>query len=88
MNSELQHRFEKAADDVQALPRRPDNDVLLELYGLYKQATEGDVQGKRPGLVDFRGRAKYDAWAGLAGMSQEEAMRQYASLVEALQEEA
>ena len=81
---DLTTRFETAAEDVQQLPERPGNDTLLRLYALYKQATVGDVEGKRPGMFDVRGRAKYDAWAGVEGMTQEEAMRQYVDLVDDL----
>jgi all-trans-retinol dehydrogenase (NAD+) len=79
--ADLKQRFEQAAEEVQHLPERPGNDVLLQLYALYKQATEGDVTGRRPGFTDFRGRAKYDAWAGVRGTSQEEAMEAYVDLV-------
>ena len=80
----LEDDFRSAQERVQTLPRRPSNDVLLELYSLYKQATEGDVQGKRPGLLDVKGRAKYDAWAGRRGLAREAAMQQYVALVERL----
>ncbi len=82
--SDLQARFETAAQEVQELPKRPDNDVLLKLYALYKQATAGDVSGRRPGFTDFAGRAKYDAWKKLKGTSQEEAMQAYIDLVDRL----
>jgi len=62
----------------------PGNEVKLELYALYKQALEGDVQGKRPGFTDIIGRAKYDAWAKLEGTSPEQAMKRYAEVAEAL----
>lgn len=78
-------QFEDAAKRVQNLPKRPSNDVLLELYGLYKQATEGDVTGKRPGMLDPRGRAKWDAWSSRKGMSAEEARAKYVALVERLE---
>lgn len=83
--SDLEERFEQASEDVQDLPERPSNDDLLKLYALYKQATEGDVSGKRPGFTDFKGRAKYDAWADRKGMDREEATQQYIALVERLQ---
>lgn len=57
------------------------NDVLLELYALYKQASVGDVSGARPGMLDVKGRAKYDAWARRKGMPQQAAMEQYIALV-------
>lgn len=82
--AELQSEFERAAQEVQSLGRRPDNHTLLKLYALYKQATKGDVSGKRPGFGDMAGRAKYDAWAGVKGLSTEEAMKQYVQLVERL----
>lgn len=82
--ADLQQAFEQAQKDVQGLPRKPGNDVLLKLYALYKQGTVGDVTGDRPGGFDFVGAAKYDAWAGLRGLSQEEAQREYVNLVETL----
>ncbi len=84
--SDLQAQFEAAAEDVKKLSRRPDDDTLLELYGWYKQATAGDVTGKRPGFTDFAGRAKHDAWAGRKGISKDEAMRAYIRLVESLKQ--
>ena len=83
--TDLQSQFEQAAADVQTLPQRPDNETLLQLYAVYKQATAGDVQGKRPGFRDFKGRAKYDAWKKIEGMSQDEAMQEYIELVVSLQ---
>ena len=76
--------FQDAAARVQKLPKAPGNDTLLELYGLYKQATEGDVSGKRPGMMNVKGRAKFDAWSGRKGMSAEDARAAYVKLVEGL----
>lgn len=73
-------RFDQAAAQARTLPEQP-NEVLLELYGLYKQATEGDVSGEEPGMFDFVGRAKYDAWAARRGMSRDEAMEAYIARV-------
>jgi acyl-CoA-binding protein len=75
--------FEQALSKVKTLPEQPPN-VLLELYGLFKQATAGDVTGSRPGMLDFKGRAKFDAWALRKGMSKEAAMAAYVELVERL----
>lgn len=83
--SDLQAQFEKAAEEVMELSKRPDDKTLLKLYGLYKQATEGNIKGKRPGFADVKGRAKYDAWLRLRGKSREWAMEEYAKLVEQLQ---
>jgi acyl-CoA-binding protein len=80
-----EEEFQAAVDRVQDLPSRPGNDALLELYGLYKQATVGDVRGKRPGMLDPKGRAKHDAWAGREGMSAEEARAAYVRVVERLE---
>jgi len=80
----LGDRFEDAKARVETLPARPSNDRLLDLYGLYKQATEGDVSTSRPGLLDPKGRAKYDAWARRKGASRDEAMKKYVALVDAL----
>lgn len=82
--SDLRAQFESAAKAAQSLSKRPDNDTLLQLYALYKQATAGDAAGGRPGLTDFVGRAKYDAWAKLKGTPSASAMQQYVALVERL----
>jgi carboxylesterase len=58
------------------------NDTMLELYALYKQATTGDVTGDRPGMMDLRGRAKYDAWSKKKGMTKDAAMTAYCALVD------
>ena len=76
--------FAEAQERVKKLARRPSNDQLLQLYGLYKQATEGDARGSRPGMLDLVGRAKWDAWAARKGTSPDEAKRLYASLVDEL----
>ncbi|MBP1467765.1 acyl-CoA-binding protein [Candidatus Chloroploca sp. M-50] len=82
--SDLKARFEQAAQQVQQLPKRPDNDALLKLYALYKQGTLGDVTGSRPGILDMQGRMKYDSWAKLKGTSNEQAMNDYIALVDQL----
>ena len=76
--------FEQAVKDSETLKSRPSNEVLLKLYALYKQATQGDVQGERPGGFDFKGQAKYDAWEALKGKSQDEAAQEYIDLVNKL----
>ena len=82
--ADLAARFEQAVADSKKLTERPDNATLLRLYALYKQATEGDVEGKRPGFTDMVGRAKFDAWAEIKGTSKDDAMQQYVSLIEDL----
>jgi acyl-CoA-binding protein len=79
--SDLQAQFETAAQEAQALPEKPSNENLLLLYSYYKQATSGDVDGKRPGFTNMVGRAKYDAWANLKGTSQDDAKQSYVDLV-------
>lgn len=81
----LKERFAAAKGRVEGLSTRPSNDELLQLYGLYKQATEGDVAGSRPGMLDLKGRAKYDAWAKRKGASASEAMEGYVALVDRLE---
>jgi acyl-CoA-binding protein len=76
--------FRAAAEDVKDLASDPGNDTKLQLYALYKQATEGDVQGKRPGFTNPVGRAKYDAWQALQGTSADTARSQYVALVSSL----
>jgi len=82
--SELKKQFEAAVADSKKLPERPSNDVLLQLYALYKQATDGDVEGKRPGFTDMIGRAKYDAWAAIKGTASDSAMTRYIELIGSL----
>ena len=82
--SELDDAFANAQIEVKKLPQKPDDDTLLKLYALYKQGTEGDVSGEKPGFFDFVGAAKYDAWEKLKGMPQDEAKQQYIDLVNKL----
>ena len=82
--SDLKTRFETASAEAQKLAKRPDNDTMLQLYALFKQSTQGDVAGSRPGMLDMVGRAKYDAWAKMKGMSKDAAMQSYINLVEKL----
>ena len=85
MTEDLSARFEAASLAAKQLPSRPSNDDMLELYGLYKQGSVGDVTGDRPGILDFVGGAKYDAWSELSGTPQNEAQLRYVAKVEALQ---
>jgi diazepam-binding inhibitor (GABA receptor modulator, acyl-CoA-binding protein) len=80
----LADQFEDAQRRVKALSRTPSNQELLELYALYKQSMAGDVTGSRPGLLDVKGRAKYDAWSARRGLSREQAMEKYVALVDRL----
>jgi diazepam-binding inhibitor (GABA receptor modulator, acyl-CoA-binding protein) len=84
MTMDLQAKFNEAQDRVKTLTERPSNDTLLELYALFKQGSVGDVQGKRPGMLDLKGRAKYDAWASKQGTSKDAAMQAYVDLVDRL----
>jgi carboxylesterase len=76
--------FEAAQLRVKQLTRTPAPEQLLALYSLYKQATVGDVTGARPGMLDFKGRAKYDAWSGRRGTAKGAAMTEYVQLVQRL----
>lgn len=82
--SDLKTKFEAASADVKKLKEDPGNEAKLQLYALYKQGTEGDVQGRRPGFTDMIGRAKYDAWAKVKGQSKDDAMKNYIALVKSL----
>jgi len=86
-NMTLDDEFKSAAERAKNLSKRPSNDILLELYSLYKQANEGDVKGERPGFADFEGRAKFDSWKKLLGISGEDAKKSYMNLVEKLEKE-
>lgn len=79
--------FNTAVSQSKELPARPSNEDLLQLYALFKQATEGDVIGERPGGFDFKGIAKHDAWAEKKGVGKDQAMQEYVNLVERLKKE-
>jgi diazepam-binding inhibitor (GABA receptor modulator, acyl-CoA-binding protein) len=82
--SNLKAAFDAAVASSKQLPDKPDNMTLLKIYSLFKQATEGDVEGKRPGFTDMVGRAKYDAWAAVKGKGKDESMQEYVDLIESL----
>jgi len=81
---EIKESFEASVAKSKELTQRPSNDELLKLYALYKQATEGDNNGERPGGFDFKGAAKHDAWDKLKGKSSEECMTEYIAFVDEL----
>ena len=80
----LDEQFEQAQAAVSTLTQDPGNDTKLAIYALFKQATQGDVTGKKPGITNPVGRAKYDAWSKLKGTSADEAKQQYVATVAAL----
>jgi diazepam-binding inhibitor (GABA receptor modulating acyl-CoA-binding protein) len=82
----LQDQFTQAQADSKNLSERPDNMTMLKMYALFKQGTNGDATGERPGFTDMVGRAKFDAWEQLKGTSQDEAMQQYVDLVDSLKD--
>jgi diazepam-binding inhibitor (GABA receptor modulator, acyl-CoA-binding protein) len=82
--SDLDAEFTHAQRDVTKLAADPGNDAKLKLYGLYKQATAGDVSGKKPGMLDMVGRAKYDAWSKVKGLSADDAKQRYVDYVRGL----
>lgn len=84
---ELEQQFQSAAARSKELTKRPSNEELLELYSFYKQATEGDVTGDRPGGFDFKAIAKYDSWTEKKGIAKEAAMKEYIALVDKLHQQ-
>jgi acyl-CoA-binding protein len=82
--ADIKATFEKAVADSKQLAEKPDNMTLLKIYSLYKQASAGDVEGKRPGFTDMVGRAKWDAWNENKGKTSEAAMQEYIDLIESL----
>ncbi|MFX1511711.1 MAG: acyl-CoA-binding protein [Promethearchaeota archaeon] len=82
----IKTEFDDVVERSKNLPNQPPQ-VMLEMYGLYKQALKGDVTGDRPGRMDIRGRYKYDAWASRKGMSAEDAMKAYIELIKKLESE-
>ena len=85
--SELQEQFEAAAkrvsDNSAEMDKLP-TDKKSDIYGLFKQGTVGDVNTDRPGMLDFKGKAKWDAWSSKKGLSQDEAKQAYVDLINAL----
>lgn len=82
--SDTAAKFEDAQARAKKLTKTPSNDDLLELYALYKQGTSGDVSGSRPGMLDLKGRAKFDAWTKKKGTSKDDAMTKYVAYVDKL----
>ena len=82
--ADLKSAFDRAVAASKSLPEKPDNMTLLKIYALYKQASSGDVDGKRPGFTDMVGRAKWDAWNEAKGKSTDAAMQEYIDLIESL----
>ena len=82
--SDLSTLFQTAVAESKQLPEKPDNMTLLKIYALFKQGSQGDVEGERPGFTDFVARAKYDAWAELKGQTLEQAQQAYVDLIESL----
>ncbi|HEX7602372.1 MAG TPA: acyl-CoA-binding protein [Polyangiaceae bacterium] len=80
----IAEKFEDAQRRVKELKSAPDTDKLLELYALFKQGTTGDATGSRPGMMDFKGRAKWDAWVSKKGTTKDAAMEAYVALVDRL----
>ena len=83
--ADLKAAFETAVANSKKLPEKPDNMTLLKIYALYKQASAGDVEGKRPGFADMVGRAKWDAWNEVKGKASDAAMQDYIDLIESLE---
>merc|ERR1712055_376273 len=80
-----QESFDKAAEEVKNLKSKPTDDEMLEIYALFKQATVGDVNTERPGMLDFKGKAKWDAWEKKKGATQDDAKEAYIAKVAELQ---
>lgn len=86
MSDTLNRDFQEAAERVQRLSQAPSQENMLRLYGLFKQANNGDCEGVRPGMLEPVKRAKHDAWHACKGMPQDSAKREYVALVEELSE--
>ena len=80
----LHEQFEQAVTESKLLPEKPSNDILLKIYSLYKQATQGDVSGEKPNGFDFINLAKYNAWESQKGKTSEESMQEYVDLINSL----
>ena len=80
----LHEQFEQAVTESKLLPEKPSNDILLKIYSLYKQATQGDVSGEKPNGFDFINLAKYNAWESQKGKTSEESVQEYVDLINSL----
>lgn len=80
----MSEAFNKAADEVKTLSGSPSDEEKLKVYSLFKQATVGDCNTARPGMLDFTGKAKWDAWNGRKGTSKDDAEAEYITFVEEL----
>ena len=80
----LETDFQQAVDKTKTFTKKPDNEALLTLYALFKQGTEGDIAGDRPGGFDFKAIMKFDAWEKLKGKSKDDAMSEYIAYVNKL----
>uniref|UniRef100_A0A672ZYQ3 Acyl-CoA-binding protein n=1 Tax=Sphaeramia orbicularis TaxID=375764 RepID=A0A672ZYQ3_9TELE len=85
-NRRIKAKFDAAAAEVKQLKAKPTDEEMLKVYSLFKQATVGDVNTARPGMLDFTGKAKWDAWEKQKGKSKDDAMNEYVSLVEELKQ--
>lgn len=80
----LEQQFMLAKEQILTLSEKPSNEMMLKLYGLYKQGSTGDIDLEKPGVFDFVAKAKYTAWERLSGLSKSDAMQQYIDLVNSL----
>jgi len=79
----MEAKFQEAVETMNnKVNKTLSNEELLDLYKYYKQASVGDCNTTRPGMLDFKGKAKWDAWDGLKGTSKEDAMAKYVELAE------
>uniref|UniRef100_A0A3B5BNQ4 Diazepam binding inhibitor, acyl-CoA binding protein n=1 Tax=Stegastes partitus TaxID=144197 RepID=A0A3B5BNQ4_9TELE len=85
-SSSSSESFEKAAEEVKYIGKPLQPVEMAELYGFYKQATVGDVNTERPGMLDLAGKAKWDAWFAKKGLTREKAMAEYVTFVDRLKE--
>lgn len=84
--ADLEQKFNAAAEDVKAFTKRPSDEELLEIYALFKQGTVGDNDTDKPGLLDFKGKAKWQAWLNKKGLTKAEAQQKYIDLAATLVE--
>ncbi|XP_053983571.1 acyl-CoA-binding protein homolog [Hylaeus volcanicus] len=80
----VDQRFEAAVETLKSFTKRPSDTEFLELYGLYKQITAGDINKPRPGMMDLRAKAKWDSWKSREGMSKDAAKEAYAKHIDTL----
>lgn len=84
MSEDTNILFLNAVNDVKKLSKKPTDEELLKLYGLYKQSLFGDNNTQKPFFFDFKNNSKWNAWEKNRGKSRLKCKKEYFILVNEL----